>query len=149
MNLRKTKLQVSTVQIRTPIAHFSCIFTAIRYGVSKNAPCIFPNAAHSWYECDLLFRICKAHLRKSKAHFHIRREDKIFQGELSLQTSIFQAQNSLFLQIVYSIPYTISTTYHTKPPQNSRICDQIPFRTEIRDSRSPNIQFDKMIVIPA
>ena len=91
MNLRKTKLQVSTVQIRTPIAHFSCIFTAIRYGVSKNAPCIFPNAAHSWYECDLLFRICKAHLRKSKAHFHIRQEDKIFQGELSALTTHFSS----------------------------------------------------------
>ena len=82
-------MQVSTAHIRTSIAQFSRTFAAIRYGISKNAPCIFPNAARSWYECDLLFRICKAHLRKSKAHFHIRQEDKIFQGELSLQTSHF------------------------------------------------------------
>ena len=110
MSLRKTKLQVSTVQIRTPIAHFSRIFTAIRYGISQNAPCIFPNAAHSWYECALLFRICKAHLRKSTAHFHIRREDKIFRGELSLQTSHFSSVE--FPHSANRIFYTIHDINH-------------------------------------
>ena len=82
-------MQVSTAHIRTSIAQFSRTFAAIRYGISKNAPCIFPNAARSWYECDLLFRICKAHLKKSKAHFHIRQEDKIFRRELSPQQPYF------------------------------------------------------------
>ena len=34
----------------------------------KNAPCFFSNAPYSWCKCDLLFKICKPHLGKSKAH---------------------------------------------------------------------------------
>lgn len=42
----------------------------IKCHISENAPCIFQNAARSWYKCALLFKICKAHFGKSKAHFY-------------------------------------------------------------------------------
>ena len=34
----------------------------------KNAPCFFSNAACSWWRFALLFKMCKPHFGKSKAH---------------------------------------------------------------------------------
>ncbi len=98
--------------------HFHCpVFAhlcAIRYEISQNAPYIFSNAAHSWYECDLLFRICKAHLRKSKAHFHIRQEDKIFQGELSPQQPHFPSvEFPHFANCIFYITHNINHLHHS------------------------------------
>ncbi len=105
----------------------------------QKAPCIFSNAAHSWYECDLLFRICKAHLRKSKAHFHIRQEDKIFRGGLSPQQPHFPSVE--FLHFANYIFYTAHNINHLRHPIASKLAYLRPKSFSDRNTRFSQPQY--------